>query len=1233
MFRTPSRVPEEVSASTSPSPPGLSPGRIPAPTKGQQRVLRSLVIIGLVQMIVFISWYIHPTHIGYLPLYLLLSFSLGFRLFRLLHEWYHYWSLSTPYRPPLRTPWKVDVVTTFCAGEPMDMLKESLLAIQAIQYPHETWLCDETNDPALRAFCQEHGIHHHYRGPNKQHAKAGNINHALPFMQGEIVAILDPDHVPKPQFLDRLLPYFEEERIGYVQSIQAYHNLGESLIARGAAEQTYHFYGPMMMSMNSYGTVQAIGANCVFRRAALDEIGGHAPGLAEDMHTAIQLQAKGWESVYHPEALTEGEVPANLSAYYQQQLKWSRGTLEILVKTWPRLFRKLSLRQAFHYASLPLHFAFCLVFLADLLIPILALLKAEVPLTASLTKLFLLAIPIMVTNLIIRQYVQRWVRNDAERGLHLLGGILYLGTWWVHLLGLVCTLLRIPIPYIPTPKRNRPQNAWGLSLPNAAVLILSLIAVLIGLRLDWSPYSFFMASFALVNAVILGLVIAMGQQRLGQKGWGKLKVPNPGNGISRLLRRSAWAITLALLVGMGSLLIWKQPSYPAQEAASFTQIPTSPAFYWGSYEEKAAIDSFPLANAASSGNLQGFSTDWLESFSFLSMNPGTERAFLIDWPGHIFSDSTAYTKFLAEIISGQWDRHLSKQAAYVQQHTHPVFLNFLPAPSRWLSPHDEALIQYQAAYAHAVEVFQQAGASPLVWTWEAGISGPGARFQPKEAQVLLSSLDHASSLDSNSSLPVLFKAKASTWAHSPLPPMPESVVMLGGISTAPASPGLPGIPTRFTPGNPSPDELAGSWLKKNLPRMQHTPTFTMDERQEIRPVRDNFPNLTLPIKGVVYNPGQTRQDGQVPLVRKQLIRDFQAIREMGANTIRRGKETVYAHNLLSQASAHQLQVFWDLELDLQPDFFHQASLREQQKKAVLAQVAELAAYPALVAWGLGDRAFEQLRQTISPDLLPYAERTLAMFIGDLAQHIQAIDSLRPVYSILETGWRLGPKLAQIQQHAGSLDALGLHQLAGKSAEGQAQLLRSFWADKPVFSSGFGPVHPQFLPASTQDDQGYWPEASPYEKAQAYQHGWEAAMQNSASWGGMAYCWRNRTDGTAIWYGLTDHAGHKTPAYHLLRQSWKQVSYPLPLPDLYLTAPWSLPDFAFYRLITPALARKDCQIQWQVRDPYGRIVPVDIQTGENHSHAYLFKVEQPHLRVYVSLTDAAGNLVQTSAPIW
>ncbi|MBS1565058.1 MAG: glycosyltransferase, partial [Bacteroidetes bacterium] len=397
-----------------------------APTRKERWILRLLIATAVVLLLLFVRWFAGSDNVGYLPLYILLCISVAYKLLKLLFEWYHYWAISAPPQKTLTRDWTVDMLTTAMPGEPYDMIAETLRAMVAVRYPHTTYLCDEGDDPALKKLCAELGVIHVTR-TKKINAKAGNINNALQQARGEIAVVLDPDHVPLPQFLDEVLPYFEDPRVGFVQVAQVYKNAGDSWIARGAAQQTYSFYGPLMMGMDSYGTAQAIGANCSFRRAALDSIGGHAAGLSEDMHTSMQLHAKGWTSVYLPRIVTRGLVPANLGAYFKQQLKWSRGTFELLLAVYPFLFTRFSRRQKLHYFLLPFHFATGIIALIDILIPVLMLFSGKVPLYFDASDLWWVLLPFFSLTLLIRQFAQRWLLERHEQGFHLAGGILLFG--------------------------------------------------------------------------------------------------------------------------------------------------------------------------------------------------------------------------------------------------------------------------------------------------------------------------------------------------------------------------------------------------------------------------------------------------------------------------------------------------------------------------------------------------------------------------------------------------------------------------------------------------------------------------------------------------------------------------------------------------------------------------------------------------------------------------------------
>ncbi|MCX2741191.1 glycosyltransferase [Pontibacter anaerobius] len=493
-----------------------TPSQDQAPLRRDVRTIRFMIWMGLLTMALFLYWFLDEDHIGYEPLYWLLTTALGFKLLRTLHEWYHYYSVSVPVKPALRTAYTVDVLTTYCPGEPHSMIINTLEAIQTIRYPHTTYLCDEGDDPYLKAECERLGVVHVTR-EEKINAKAGNINNALKQATGDICLVLDPDHVPAPEILDEVLPYFEDPEVGFVQVVQGYSNQKESLVAYGAAEQTYSFYGPMMMGMNSYGTVQAIGANCTFRREALDSIGGHAAGLAEDMHTAMQLHAKGWKSKYVPKMLTRGLVPGTLAAYYKQQIKWARGTFELLFMVYPRLFRHFTLRQKIHYFTLPLYYLFGVFNLIDFLIPVLALVLVEFPWYVSLGEFVVMFLPFLCISICIRQFAQRWYHEKNEKGFHMFGGILRTGTWWIFLLGFIYSILRIKVPYIPTPKDDKPKNNFLLSLPNVLVILLSIGAIWYSQHeyghLYDNPYVQMMALFTLTNVAILGSIVVIGQEQ------------------------------------------------------------------------------------------------------------------------------------------------------------------------------------------------------------------------------------------------------------------------------------------------------------------------------------------------------------------------------------------------------------------------------------------------------------------------------------------------------------------------------------------------------------------------------------------------------------------------------------------------------------------------------------------------------------------------------------------------
>src|SRR5207237_104011 len=131
----------------------------------------------------------------------------------------------------------------------------------AMDYPHDNCVLDEGNDDRVKALCCSLGARHFSRkglseyqtssGPFQAKTKHGNYNAWLAeigFANYDIVVGFDPDHIPAPRFLSRVLGYFDDPKVGFVQAAQLYYNQGASFVAKGAAEETYAYYSSIQMT-------------------------------------------------------------------------------------------------------------------------------------------------------------------------------------------------------------------------------------------------------------------------------------------------------------------------------------------------------------------------------------------------------------------------------------------------------------------------------------------------------------------------------------------------------------------------------------------------------------------------------------------------------------------------------------------------------------------------------------------------------------------------------------------------------------------------------------------------------------------------------------------------------------------------------------------------------------------------------------------------------------------------
>jgi cellulose synthase (UDP-forming) len=416
-------------------------------------ILGILIIAGIISCIKFADWWFRSEHVGTMALYIILSLSIWYGILRYILIWINYFGIKNPEKIKAPTGKKVAIFTTSSPGEPLSMFDKTLEACKKITYPHTTYLLDDTQDHRFKEVAIKHGAVW-LELVNLPGAKAGKVNKAIELTNEEFILIMDPDHIPFPNFLDEVLGFFEDEKIGFVQVCQAYYNQYRSFTAKGAAEQTYTFYGPTQMSLFGRGSAVAIGANCTFRRKALESINGHGVGLAEDLITAIRIHAAGWKSIYHPVVVSRGLVPEDFGSFCKQQLKWARGVHEVLFTECPRLFRKLTNWQRLTYLSIGTYYLTGLLSFIYILIPFIYFWTGITPAKMKFTEFIINGAPIVIIGLLIYIFVQKWLCHPKhEAGLHLRGMVLKFACWPVYLLGFILSVVNTEIPYIPTAKK------------------------------------------------------------------------------------------------------------------------------------------------------------------------------------------------------------------------------------------------------------------------------------------------------------------------------------------------------------------------------------------------------------------------------------------------------------------------------------------------------------------------------------------------------------------------------------------------------------------------------------------------------------------------------------------------------------------------------------------------------------------------------------------------------------
>jgi cellulose synthase (UDP-forming) len=460
-----------------------------------RRRMRVLWMATVPLAIWYFGWLLHPDRIGNPLLYAILIVCEAFNLIQAVGFW---WTCSRAkpreHREPRGGLVHVDVlIPTY--GEPVSVIEQTIVAATRMRGAHvHVWVLDdgasdEVEDLSLRLDVR------YLRRVSRGGAKAGNINHALSVTTSPFVVILDCDHVPRPNFLDRTLGHMADDRIAFVQTPQYYANADRSGVAAGAWGQQALFFGPIARGKDGFGAMFCCGTNVLFRRDALDDVGGFPQdSLTEDFLLSLELAERGWRSAYVSEVLASGLGPEDMASYISQQHRWARGCLSAV----PRILRaRLPLSVRTHYLLSSMFFLTGWTFLVYMSLPVIRLLTGAQPVSAASADQFLMHfLPYFAASIAS-------VAKAGEGQYSFDAFTLMVANFWVHIHASLRAVFRRPGGFVVTPKEGTNRRQPKAVVPALlAIAALSATAVF-GLLRDQSAGTLNNVAFALLHVAVL----------------------------------------------------------------------------------------------------------------------------------------------------------------------------------------------------------------------------------------------------------------------------------------------------------------------------------------------------------------------------------------------------------------------------------------------------------------------------------------------------------------------------------------------------------------------------------------------------------------------------------------------------------------------------------------------------------------------------------------------------------
>lgn len=198
------------------------------------------------------------------------------------------------------------------------------------------------------------------REPGSGPATRGAVlEHAMPYLRGEILAAIDADARMAPDFVMRAIRAWRRDpSAAAVQALRRPVNAGRSWLTAAQETELLIDAASQCGRWATGGTPELRGNGMFVRRAALELVGGWGSALTEDLDLSTRLAAAGERVALAPEATAGEEAVEELRSLWRQRLRWAEGSARRLIEHGPALLAApLPVRRKLDFVSFLAEFA------------------------------------------------------------------------------------------------------------------------------------------------------------------------------------------------------------------------------------------------------------------------------------------------------------------------------------------------------------------------------------------------------------------------------------------------------------------------------------------------------------------------------------------------------------------------------------------------------------------------------------------------------------------------------------------------------------------------------------------------------------------------------------------------------------------------------------------------------------------------------------------------------------